>query len=122
MAKSVAEKMLIKPGQRLRIVGAPTSLQSQFAGVASARTAVAADVLLVFAIDRASLDRSLTPLLSTARTKRLWIAYPKAGQLGTDLNRDLLHGEFESLGFKAFRQIALDEVWSALAFSGGESA
>ena len=46
----------------------------------------------------------------------MWICYPKAGQLGTELNRDLLHGLAAEQGWDAVRQIALDEVWSALAF------
>ncbi len=122
MVKSVAEKMLLKPGQRVRIVGVPTDLDALFVGVPRAKTAVAAEVILLFATQRAALEKSLSTLLATARKKRIWIAYPKAGQLESDLNRDLLHDELESLGFKAFRQIALDAVWSALAFSGRESA
>ena len=120
MAKSVAEKMLIKPGQRVRIVGMPSNLDALFLDVARAKTAAAAEVILLFAARRAALERSLSTLLATAHKTRLWIAYPKAGQLETDLNRDLLHDELESLGFKAFRQIALDAVWSALAFHGPE--
>ena len=122
MAKSVAERMLLKPGQRVRIVGMPSNLDALFVDVARAKTAAAADMILLFASQRAALERSLSTLPATARRKRLWIAYPKAGQLETDLNRDLLHDELESLGFKAFRQIALDEVWSALAFHGGEAS
>lgn len=45
-----------------------------------------------------------------------WAAYPKAGQLGTDLNRDLLSEALEERGVQPVRQIALDEVWSALRF------
>ncbi|MBW3554321.1 MAG: hypothetical protein KY466_12455 [Gemmatimonadetes bacterium] len=43
-----------------------------------------------------------------------WIAYPKAGQLRTDLNRDVRAAGAH--GLKGLRQIAIDEVWSALRF------
>lgn len=43
-------------------------------------------------------------------------AYPKAGQLGTDLNRDILGGALAGEGVQPVRQVAIDEVWSALRF------
>jgi len=50
------------------------------------------------------------------RDKLAWIAYPKAGQLGTDLNRDILAKSLAGRGVQPVRQIAIDEVWSALRF------
>ncbi len=46
----------------------------------------------------------------------LWVAYPKAGQLGTDLNRDSLAQAVRAHGLEPVAQIAVDEVWSALRF------
>jgi hypothetical protein len=43
-----------------------------------------------------------------------WVAYPKAGQLGTDLNRDKLAALLKADGVRPVRQIAIDDVWSAL--------
>jgi hypothetical protein len=51
-----------------------------------------------------------------AADRLAWIAYPKAGQLDTDLNRDVLGKLLEEEGVRPVRQIALDEVWSALRF------
>jgi hypothetical protein len=45
-----------------------------------------------------------------------WVAYPKAGQLGTDLNRDSLAERMRAEGVRPVRQVALDAVWSALRF------
>jgi len=45
-----------------------------------------------------------------------WIAYPKAGQLGTDLNRDILWRHLLKRRIRGVRQIAIDDVWSALRF------
>jgi hypothetical protein len=46
----------------------------------------------------------------------LWVAYPKAGQLGTDLNRDSLARVLQAAGLEPVAQIAVDDVWSALRF------
>ena len=57
------------------------------------------------------------PAIEAARQDKLaWIAYPKAGQLGTDLSRDSLARWVQDHGIRPVRQIALDEVWSALRF------
>jgi hypothetical protein len=47
----------------------------------------------------------------------LWIAYPKGTSgVKTDVNRDRLWPVIEALGWKPVRQVAIDEVWSALRF------
>jgi hypothetical protein len=48
-----------------------------------------------------------------------WVAYPKAGQLGTDLNRDSLARLMIERGVQPVRQVAINEVWSALRFRPG---
>ena len=48
-----------------------------------------------------------------------WIAYPKAGQLGTDLNRDSVAEILSAEGVRPVRQIAVDDVWSALRLRPG---
>jgi hypothetical protein len=73
--------------------------------------------VLVFVTKVADLDRLAAPMVEAARADRLaWVAYPKAGQLGTDPNRDILAKELQKRGAQPVRQIALDEVWSALRF------
>lgn len=57
------------------------------------------------------------PAVDAALKDRLaWVAYPKAGKLGTDLNRDVLAGLMLERGVQAVRQVAIDDVWSALRF------
>jgi hypothetical protein len=63
---------------------------------------------------------SLAKKLNLAREDRIaWAAYPKAGQLETDLNRDVLYKHLMKQGIEAVRQIALDPVWSAMRFRPG---
>jgi hypothetical protein len=42
--------------------------------------------------------------------------YPKARQLGTDLNRDSLWELLVGDGIRPVRQIAIDDTWFALRF------
>jgi hypothetical protein len=45
------------------------------------------------------------------------LAAPVGGpELGTDLNRDVLARSLTAAGVQPVRQIAIDEVWSALRF------
>jgi hypothetical protein len=51
-----------------------------------------------------------------SRSRLAWVAYPKSGQLGTDLNRDRLAAALKTEGIRPVRQVALDDVWSAPRF------
>ena len=73
--------------------------------------------VLVFVRSREELDARAGPALEAARADHLaWIAYPKSGQVGTDLNRDRLWAALEGRGVRPVRQVAIDGVWSALRF------
>ncbi len=95
----------------IRIVDAPPELDL---GIP---TAVDAAGLLVFVRNRLELLARRGEVLQTARSGHLcWIAYPKGGQLGTDLNRDTLWKELHSKGVRPVRQVSIDSIWSALRF------
>jgi hypothetical protein len=58
--------------------------------------------------------------VEAARRDRLvWLAYPKAGRLGTDLNRDTVAALLADDSVRPVRQIAIDDTWSALRFRPG---
>jgi hypothetical protein len=112
----LAAKLQLKSGQGVEVVLAPDSMSTTFAD----RTQSVADVaaaLLMFVVDQATLERH-RPRIVNAVIERLltWVAYPKAGQLGTDLNRDSLTALLNASGIEPVRQIAVDDVWSALRF------
>jgi hypothetical protein len=110
----VATKLQIKPSQSVFYVAAP----SEFAPLARpvAQSSFVADAVIGFATKRSDIA-ALTAVIAAAEEDRLaWVAYPKAGQLDTDLNRDVVREEFASRGLHTVRQIAIDEVWSALRF------
>src|SRR3989442_14366428 len=73
--------------------------------------------MIVFVTSLAEVDALCDPVVEAAMEDRLaWIAYPKAGQLGTDLNRDILWRHLLKRRIQGVRQIAIDDVWSALRF------
>ncbi|HEU4353411.1 MAG TPA: hypothetical protein VFR66_16210 [Burkholderiales bacterium] len=99
---------------KVRMVGKPANVA--LTGVHTTSSAVA-DAVIVFVRTLAEVDAKAGPAMEAAREDRIaWIAYPKAGQLNTDLNRDLLWKHMLKKGVQAVRQVAIDEVWSALRF------
>lgn len=114
----ISAKLQLKPGQRValfaEIADVPSTLTEW---VETAETPEAADAVIAFVRDRAELDTVAAEAIEAARHGKLaWIAYPKAGQLGTDLNRDTLAKSLNGQGVQPVRQIAIDEIWSALRF------
>jgi phage-related baseplate assembly protein len=110
----VYAKLQIKPGQRVLVLasGADTPAVT---GIDLVDSPEDADVVVAFVLKKADLAAS--PAVEAARQDKLaWIAYPKDRQLGTDLNRNTLAESLEAEGLQPVRQIAIDDVWSALRF------
>lgn len=73
--------------------------------------------LLVFVRDRRGLEGHSKRIVASASKDRLtWVAYPKGGLLGTDLNRDALALFLVDQGVHPVTQIAIDATWTALRF------
>lgn len=111
-------KLQLKPGERVTIIGAPAAVRIDLPPDARLEAAPdRAEAVIVFVTNRDELDARIAPAIDAARADRLcWVAYPKAGQLGTDLNRDELARLVAQHGVRPVRQIAIDDVWSALRF------
>jgi hypothetical protein len=108
-AKSIADKLLLKPGMTVAAVNAPGDAPPL--GPA-AKSVNRADAVVVFAVHAAqvSVPRGIRDVA------RLWVCYPKAGKLGTDLSRDVLWPLMEKQGFEGVRLVSIDGTWSAMAF------
>jgi hypothetical protein len=112
----LAGKLQIKPGTLVAVVAAPAA-GPDLAGLPVTGRPADAGAVIAFARRLADLAGVVRPAIDAARQDKLaWIAYPKAGQLGTDLNRDSLALGVEGRGIRPVRQVAIDEVWSALRF------
>ncbi|MGR6317567.1 hypothetical protein Q2K19_05090 [Micromonospora soli] len=115
---SVASKLQIKPGQHIVVLRKPDEVEIEGTSSAAVAEVAAADGAVVFVTAAADLATSeVEAVLDLARRDALaWVAYPKGGQLGTDLNRDRLAAALSQRGVQPVRQISVDATWSALRF------
>jgi hypothetical protein len=110
-------KLQLKPDQSLIVVGLPAGSGIDLDGVEQTSDAASAQALLAFVADAKSLDGHRGQIVAACgRGRVVWVAYPKGGQLDTDLNRDRLAAVLSVDGLRPVRQIALDDIWSALRF------
>ena len=115
MAMALAAKLQLRPGQSVALVDAPGDFEGGDLADHPDAPEASADLVLVFVSDAQELGRRTGTVASAAARGALtWIAYPKAGKLGTDLNRDRVRVSLAEHGLDTVRQVALDDVWSAL--------
>jgi hypothetical protein len=109
----LSKKLQVPVGTPIFLVGAPKGFDP---GVPMVKKAAGAAVL-AFAVDSRALPAGAKPAIDAAKEDRLsWVAYPKAGQLGTDLNRDRLARLMEPFGLEPVRLVSVDDTWSAMRF------
>lgn len=118
---TVARKLQIPHASTVVVLGCPTDVDLEIPDdclvVSDPSDAAQAAAVVSFLVRAEDLDEVAGPAITAAREDRLaWIAYPKARQLGTDLNRDVLAGLVEARGVQPVRAVSVDSVWSALRF------
>jgi hypothetical protein len=115
--KSVADKLLIKPGTTLWISDqARTHLLGPLPdGVATTSDPSTASTSIVIADDGESARRLFatdgTALLGSGN---VWVLYPKGNK--ADINRDSLWPILADFGFRPISQVSVNDTWSALRF------
>jgi hypothetical protein len=118
--KPLAQKLVIKPGNRVRLVRAPEGHEARMgalpAGATVTRDDGAADVIQVFVRNRSELESLLPPLKADlAAGGMIWVCYLKAAKgVATDINRDDIREYVETIGLRAVAQVAVDAEWSAV--------
>ena len=123
MPTALFQMLQLKPDQRLLLLNPPqgyaTHLASELAGVPLlAESQEKMEAVLLFINNLAEVSR-LAPVAIrlVLPDGLLWIAYPKgSSRIKTDVNRDTLWKTIEPTGWRPVRQIAIDEVWSAMRF------
>lgn len=117
----VARKLRLGAGQRLLVIEAPPTIEALLgplpAGASFTFADPSPDVTLLFAADRASLERHLPEAARRAAGDRmLWVAYPKrGGAAASDLDRDGLAAATERLAaLTGVALVSLDDTWSAM--------
>jgi hypothetical protein len=122
MPSSLAQKLQIKSG-KLIVMNAPKGYAEQLAKelkdlTVSARASGQAAAVLLFVNSLAEVDKLAPKAGKLVKPDgMLWIAYAKGtSKVKTDVNRDKLWAAAQPMGWQPIRQIALDEVWSAMRF------
>jgi hypothetical protein len=129
--KTTAERLLIKPGARVRIIGdvadAADRLGPLPAGATridgTGTTAKAADAVVLFAQSSADVRAQLPEAAEAAgRDGLLWLAYPKGTSgLKTDLGRDTMTSLTDPIaGLTGVTLVSIDATWSAMRLRPSE--
>jgi hypothetical protein len=118
--KTVAERLLVKAGARVRILNAGPA-EVALLGLPDNATIAASgdpvDVVVLFVRDAAELRTHLPAAAAAADGDRLlWLAYPKRSSgVDTDLGRDAITPLTDQLaGLTGITLISIDSTWSAM--------
>jgi hypothetical protein len=119
--KPFADKLGIRPGDRLVVVGLPSDIATvalegpDHAVVLSLPRKLGAKYVgLAFVAHREAVARLAERLATRLEGDvRLWIAYPKGTN---EINRDRGWEPIVALGLKTVAQVSLSDHWSALRF------
>jgi hypothetical protein len=120
-ARTLVEKLGIKPRTRIAIVNPPRGYRATLGKlppgvtvVASARGVV--PFIQFFTVDRAILENQLPALLRVlAPDGALWISWPKkASGVATDMTEDVVRAVALPTGLVDVKVAAIDDVWSGL--------
>jgi hypothetical protein len=121
--KTLAQKLFIRENYTVLLVNAPQGYKAALtplpagAKVVTQSAGPPVDFIQVFAATKAEMDAlaaRVRPFLKDGGL--LWLTYPKAGQMNTDLKREVVWACGQKVGMSAVAQIAVDDVWSALRF------
>jgi len=123
--KSVAQKLLMKPGQKVLFVNQPKGYRGTLGEIpkgvtvlkeAAGDTAGPVDLIQVFVASRKELEEQLPRVEGLLAPKGLlWVTYPKGtSKRKCDINRDSIAAYARTIGLQAVAMIAVDEDLSAL--------
>jgi hypothetical protein len=115
---TTASKLQVRPGHRVLVLGRPDGVDLGLGDAPAADDPGTADAVVAFVGARTDLDGpGFRAVVAAGRRDALtWVAYPKGGQRGTDLDRDVLAALMGERGLRPVRQASIDDTWSALRF------
>ncbi|GAB3270036.1 DUF3052 family protein [Larkinella harenae] len=121
MTKTVSEKMGIKPGTRAVFINAPAdALEAMELPVLEQETILRGDFdyLHLFARTQALLHESFPALKKYLKPNgMLWVSWPKARQLQTDLTLTKVIEIGYDYGLVESKTLSINSVWSAIKFT-----
>ena len=121
-AKPVVDKLGVKPGNHVCLLGSPKgfadTLKPKPARVAlTARADNTCDIFLCFVRSVRELDAQLALLRDLVRKQTAWFFWPKkASGVKSDLDGNVVRTTGLAAGFVDFKVCSVDATWSGLAF------
>src|SRR5512137_3059671 len=119
----LTEKLHVKPGTTIVVLGAPAGYRQKLGPLPEGARLVnvvpaEAAFVHIFARDGAALSsrlREVSPRLTDDAT--VWISFPKGDTgAGSDLSKDKINALSGPFGLEPAGQVPLDDTWSALRF------
>jgi hypothetical protein len=120
--KSVAQKLFIRENCTVLLFNGPRGIRAALGALPAGaklvtRSTKPVDLALIFSAKKAEMIALLRKAKPQLKEHGLmWAAYPKAGQLNTDLKRETVWECGQAVKMQPVAQIAVDDVWSALRF------
>lgn len=114
------QKLGIKPGIRLGVIGAPRGFEEALGGLDGVRVVRSArgplSLIVAFFYARARLQRRLPALCASLEPSGgLWVAWPKrASGVASDLDENVVRELGLAAGLVDNKVCAIDETWSGL--------
>ena len=112
--RTLTEKLGIRPGMRVVLVGAPEGVIPDVG--AGTRLRAGTELIVVFVTRRADLERRWARLTGAlVPTGALWVAWPKrASKVATDMTEHVVREIALPTGWVDTKVCAIDDVWSGL--------
>lgn len=109
--RALPDKLGIKPGMRIAVLGGPEGLID-----GARRLAPGTDLAVAFFVQRRDLERrwpQLTPKMTPAGA--IWVAWPKnASGVPTDMTEHVVRDIVLPTGWVDTKVCAIDDTWSGL--------
>jgi hypothetical protein len=119
--KSLVEKLGIKPGMRLAIIGPPSGYRTTLGALPPGVSVLASPrgtlpFIHLFTTKRSLLERRFPALQrALAQDGALWVSWPKKSSgVATDLTEDVVRDVALAGGLVDVKVCAVDAVWSGL--------
>jgi hypothetical protein len=114
----LVQKLGIKPGARVVLLGAPSGFSLEMPDGATSRDKLGthADVVLFFTTERSRLESRIDALgKAVAPRGAVWVAWPKrTARMTTDMTENVVREVALPLGMVDTKVCAVDETWSGL--------
>jgi hypothetical protein len=121
-AKTLAEKMKLKPGQRIALINAPDGYVGELGPLPEGVEVASAlrgkfDWVQMFVKNQAEINRLAPKAVAALKPESLlWISFPKgSSKIQTDLTRDRGWDVLHDQDLKWVNLISVNEMWSAFA-------